>query len=132
MIKLNRCYNTKNIKSIGLEVSTESMSLVISEGVFNYFDKTFNIPSIEIPFDVMDIERKVNIFLVNDIDNPIYVMEELEVTNEEAPDPIYCIASFYIPANTTDLSTIDIDVWQYGYEKEKEARPVEKKAPKNN
>lgn len=118
MLKLNKCYDNKNMSGTGLNVSVEGMSVIISKGTFRYFDKNFQIPEIEIPFDVMDIKRNVNIFLVDDIDNPIRIIEELDKTEEVVHNPIYCITSFYILEGTTDLSDIDIDFWQFGYEKE--------------
>lgn len=111
------CKNNTTMRGEGLDISVEGMSILIQAGKFSLLQegKDFIIEDTEILLDVdTQNDRLIGVFLTNDIDNPIKCVEEIgKVEEDSVTDIIYTMARFTVPANCSDLSTLDIQVWQY-------------------
>jgi hypothetical protein len=114
MIKINKCHNSENMNCKGLDISVEGMLIRISSGEINRMGEKILIDEHEINIEIFSEDRMIYIFLIKDQDNPIMCIEEIGKGSDEIiPNLIDTIFRTKIPANCTDLTTLDIDVWQY-------------------
>lgn len=121
MIDIKKCRNSENVNGTGLDVSVQGMSIFIKQGVFNIKDDmltngemlTLNIPNTQIDLDILDVDRILYIYLCADSNNPIDCVEEIGYTTDAVQKPIYLMLKMFIPAGTTDLSSLDAIGFQY-------------------
>lgn len=114
MVYLFRTYNPL---AQGFVVSLDPdnpMGIIVGSGAYG---EEIITEAVSITFPIMDVKQSVDIKLCDDVEFPIEVVSLSDGRHPGKETCILILANFVIPADCSDLRTIDIYVWGFAEDK---------------